>query len=140
MLKKIIYLLLLPLLAGCAAGPTTFEKLKIKPQTIYRFNNPTLNSILYLRFLPPTEESQELLFKNASKSERVTSLEIGMPGVIHQKSYLLTERGKVHFNVLVVGLYEELIRYHQYSNYGIQQDEMSAFKYRLDMRRAVEHQ
>ncbi|MFT4606816.1 MAG: hypothetical protein ACI8ZV_000492, partial [Chitinophagales bacterium] len=57
--------------------------------------------------LPPTADSQTLLFKTVLNSEPIGSFQIGDPGVYHQKTYEVSARGKVRFLVIEAGLYEE---------------------------------
>jgi hypothetical protein len=136
-LRNIILLFSFLLITGCATPPTVFETLKIQVDSVYRFNNPTLNSNLYLKFLPIVDgEQPALIFKTISKSEILSGLEPGLPGVNLATPYKLTDRGKLVFNQAVPGLYEEMLRYYQYSNYGVQQDEITLFRYRLDILRA----
>ncbi len=135
-MKKIIILCLLSAVISCA-GVDPFEAMEIQTGAIYRFTNPTLHSSLYLKFLPRNGENSELLFKTANNAERVHSLEFGAPGVLQQKIYSVSERGKISFQFFEEGLFDELIRYHQYASSGGQQDNIAMFRYRLDFRRAV---
>lgn len=134
-LKKILMLALAVIISACAS-PTPFEEARLQPNTVYRFSKQTSNQSLYLKFLPPTEGSQELLFKTILNSEPIGSFRIGDPGVYHQKAYEVTARGKVRFVVAEEGLYEELLLKHQYSHYGSQIEGATIFRYQLDMRRA----
>jgi hypothetical protein len=125
------------LMFGCATPPTVFENLKIDVSSIYRFNNPTLNTNLYLKFLPIVEdEPPALIIKTISRSQSLDGLAPELPGVHLVTPYHLTDRGKLVFNLAIPGLYEEVLRYHQYSNYGVQQDEITLFRYRLDLLRS----
>ena len=133
--KNILYCCMALILAACA-NPKPFEEAKLQADKIYMFKNQTSNYSLYLKFLPPEDDNQALLFKTVLNSESVGSLRIGDPGVYHQKSFEVNNRGKVRFLVTEPGLYEELLPKHQYSHYGSQRDEMTIFRYQLDMRRA----
>ncbi|MFT5503954.1 MAG: hypothetical protein ACI845_001653 [Gammaproteobacteria bacterium] len=136
-LNKAIALSVFFLITSCATPPTVFENLKIEVSAVYRFNNPTLNTNLYLKFLPIVEdEPPALIIKTISKNQSLNGLEQGLPGVHKAAPYHLTERGKLVFNLAVPGLYEEVLRYHQYSNYGVQQDEITLFRYRLNLLRS----
>jgi len=138
-MKKLIVSGFLLLLVACATVDP-LEEAGIEHSVVYKFANPTLNTTLYVKLLPPTAKGGELLFKTTRNENIVNSLEIGQSGVNHQKGYLATERGKISFHFIEEGLFEELMRSHQYSRYGSQQDNVSVFRYRLDFRRAVKMQ
>ena len=138
--KNTLILALAVFISACASGPTPFEEANLQPHTIYKFSNQTSNHSLYLKFLPPTKDSQELIFKTVLNSESIGSFRIGDPGVYHQKSYEVNNRGKVRFLVIEPGLYEEVLRKHQYSHFGIQQEDVAIIRYQLDMRRALVEQ
>ena len=135
-MKNLIYVFFAAFISACASGPTPFEEANLHPNFIYKFSNQTSNHNLYLMFLTPTEDSQELLFKTVLKSESIGSFRVGDPGVYHQKKYEVNARGKLRFLVIEPGLYEEVLAKHQYSHYGIQREDVAVFKYQLDMRRA----
>ena len=137
--KNALYFCMALFISACAS-PTPFEEAKLQPLAIYKFSKQTSNYSLYLKFLPPDDDSQALLFKTVLNSESVGSFRIGDPGVYHQKSYEVNARGKIRFLVIEPGLYEELLRKHQYSHYGVQKDELTIFRYQLDMRRALVEQ
>lgn len=135
-MKTIALLCLLSLLSSCA----TVDPLKeanVETNVIYKFVNPTLNTSLYLKLLPTTSTAAGLLFKTVRNDESLSSLEIGGKGVYHQKAYLVSERGKLSFHYVDEGLFEDLIRVHQYASSGSQQEELAIFRYRLDFRKAV---
>ncbi len=138
-MKKLIVAGFLLLLTACATV-NPLEEAGIEHSVIYKFVNPNLSTTLYVKLLPPTSEGAELLFKTARNDDIVRSLEFGQSGVNHQKGYLATERGKVSFHFIEEGLFEELMRSHQYSRYGSQQENVSVFRYRLDFRRAIKMQ
>lgn len=140
MFKNIFILAFAVFISACASNPTPFEEARLQPDTIYKFSNQTSNFSLYLKFLPPTEDSQQLLFKTVLNSESIGSFRIGDPDVYHQKSYEVNARGKVRFLVIEPGLYEELLPKHQFSHYGSQREDMTIFRYQLDMRRALVEQ
>jgi hypothetical protein len=133
--KNILYCCMALLISACAS-PTPFEEARLQANTVYKFSKQTSNYSLYLKFLPPTEDSQTLLFKTVLNSEPIGSFRIGDPGVYHQKAYEVSARGKVRFVVVEEGLYEELLLKHQYSHYGSQRESATFFRYLLDMRRA----
>lgn len=132
---KILIIVLVAFISACAS-PTPFEEARLQANTVYKFSKQTSSHSLYLKFLPPTKDSQELLFKTVLNSESTGSFRIGDPGVFHQKSYEVSPRGKVRFLVIEEGLYEELLPNHQYSHYGSQRESATIFRYQLDMRRA----
>lgn len=134
-LKKLLWFGIVLLVSACASL-TPFEEARLEANTVYKFSKQSSNHSLYLKFLPPTEKQPELLFKTVLNSEPVGSFRIGDPGVFHQVGYEVNARGKLRFLVLVPGLYEELLPKHQYSHYGVQKDELTIFRYQLDMRRA----
>ena len=130
-MKNILLISLLSLLLSCA----TVDPLKqanVETDVIYKFVNPTLSTSLYLKLLPTSSTDGGLLFKTMRNNETLSSLEFGGDGVYHQKAFLVSERGKVSFHYLEEGLFEELHRHHQYSSYGLQQEEFAIFRYRLD--------
>jgi hypothetical protein len=133
--KKLLTLALAALISACVS-PTPFEEARLQANTVYKFSKQTSNQSLYLKFLPPTEDSQALLFKTVLNSEPIGSFRVGDPGVYHQKAYEVSARGKVRFLVIEEGAYEELLLKHQYSHYGSQRDSATLFRYQLDMRRA----
>jgi hypothetical protein len=135
-MKKILCLCIAVLVSACASGPTPFEEAKLETNTIYMFSKQTSNHSLYLMFLTPTEGSQELIFKTVLNSNPIGSFRIGDPDVYHQKTFEVNARGKLRFLVIEPGLYEDLLPKHQYSHYGSQRDEVTFFRYQLDMRRA----
>ncbi len=134
---KNIYLICLVLVVVACAGKNPFQQANLETGVIYQFTNPTLHSSLYVKFLPRDGEKGGLLFKTANNAERVHSVEFGTAGVYHQDIYSVTERGKVSFRFFEQGLFEELLRHHQYASSGGQQDNIAMFRYRLDFRRAV---
>ena len=125
------------LLLGACATVDPLQEAGLETNVIYKFVNPNLNTTLYVKLLPRTAEGGALLFKTARNDDDVSSLEIGQRGVKHQKAYIATERGKVSFHFIEEGLMEELMRFHQYSSYGSQQESITVFRYRLDFRRAI---
>lgn len=133
--KKILVLALTVFISACAS-PTPFEEARLQANTVYKFSKQTSSHSLYLKFLTPTEDSQELLFKTVLNSAPIGSFRIGDPGVYHQKEFEVTARGKVRFLVIEEGPYEELLLKHQYSHYGSQRESATIFRYQLDMRRA----
>lgn len=135
-MKKVLLVCLLSILGACATT-NPLEEANIQTDVIYKFTNPTLNTILYVKLLPPDGEKNELLFKTARSNETVNSLELGAPGVKHQKYYQVSSRGKIRFRFVEEGLYENLLRDHQYSGYGSQQESVTIFRYRLDFRKAT---
>ena len=135
-MKFIKFLCLVVIISGCA-GKTPFQEANLETEVIYQFTSSTLNSSLYVKFIPGDAGVNELLFKTANNAEQVRSLEPGAPGVYLQKIYAVTERGKVSFRYFEEGLFEELLRHHQYASSGGQQEKISMFRYRLDFRRAV---
>lgn len=137
---KNTYLLCLILIITACAGKTPFQEVGLETGVIYKLTNPTLISSLYVKFLPGDDGVNELLFKTANNAEWVDSLEIGERGVYHQKSFSVSDRAKVSFRFFEEGLFEELLRYHQYASSGGQQDNISMFRYRLDFRKAVKLQ
>jgi len=138
-MKNLLVAGFLLLLTACATV-NPLEEAGIETNVIYKFVNPNLSTTLYVKLLPRTAEGGELLFKTARNDDIVRSLEFGQSGVNHQKAYIATERGKVSFHFVEQGLFEELMRYHQYSSYGSQQESVTVFRYRLDFRRAVKVQ
>lgn len=137
---KNIYLICLLLIITACAGKTPFQEANLETGVIYKFTNATLNSSLYVKFLPGDAGVNELLFKTANNVEWVNSLEFGAPGVYHQKIFSVSDRAKVSFRFFEEGLFEELLRYHQYASSGGQQENISMFRYRLDFRKAVKLQ
>lgn len=137
---KIFYLACLILIVSACAGKNPFLEANLETGVVYTFTNTTLNSSLYVKFLPVDSEVTGLLFKTANNAERVNSLEFGGRGVYHQQIFSVSERGKVSFRFFEEGLFEELLRYHQYASSGGQQDKISMFRYRLDFRKAVKLQ
>jgi hypothetical protein len=138
-MKKVLLVCLLSILSACAT-PNPLEEANIQTGVIYKFINPTLSTSLYVKLLPPNGDKNELLFKTARNNELVNSLELGGPGVKHQKAYHVSSRGKIRFRFFEEGLYETLLRDHQYSGYGSQQDNVTIFRYRLDFRKAIKLQ
>lgn len=138
-MKNIVFAGILVLLAACATV-NPLQEANIETGVIYKFTNPTLSTTLYVKLLPATADGGELLFKTVRNKEVITSLQLGASGVYHQRSYLVSERGKVSFHYFEEGLFEELHRHHQYSSYGLQQEELAIFRYRLDFRKAVKLQ
>lgn len=134
---KKLYLVCLVLVIVACAGKTPFQQANLETGVVYKFTNPTLHSSLYVKFLPRNNENSELLFKTTNNAEWVNSLEYGAPGVYHQNVYSVSERGKVSFRFFEEGLFEELLRYHQYASSGGQQENIAMFRYRLDFRKAV---
>lgn len=132
-----IFLVCLVLVITACTTKSPFQESNLETGVIYQFTNPTLNSSLYVRFLPGDAGVNELLFKTVNNAEPVNTLQIGAPGVFHQEVFSVSERGKVSFRYFQEGLFEELLRYHQYASSGGQQDNISMFRYRLDFRRAV---
>ncbi len=138
-MNKLIVAGFLVLLSACATVDP-LQEAGLETEVIYKFVNPNLSTTLYVKLLPRTAEGGALLFKTARNNDIVRSLEFGQSGVNHQKAYLATERGKVSFHFIEEGLFEELMRYHQYSSYGSQQESVTVFRYRLDFRKAVKVQ
>ena len=138
-MKKLLLVCVFSILAACATT-NPLEEANLQTDVIYKFSNPTLSTSLYVKLLPPNGDRNELLFKTASNNEFVNSLELGAPGVKHQKAYLVSSRGKIRFRFFEEGLYENLLRDHQYSRYGSQQDNVTIFRYRLDFRKAIKLQ
>lgn len=138
-MKNIIFAGFLAVLAGCATV-SPLQEANIDTGVIYKFTNPTLSTTLYVKLLPATAEGGELLFKTVRNEAVLSSLEPGSSGVYLQRGYLVSERGKVSFHYVEEGLFEELHRHHQYSSYGLQQEELAIFRYRLDFRKAVKLQ
>lgn len=134
---KKIYLVCLVLVVAACAGKNPFQQANLETGVVYKFTNPTLHSSLYVKFLPRNGENGELLFKTTNNVEPVNSVELGTAGVYHQRRYSVSERGKVSFRFFEEGLFEELLRYHQYASSGGQQENIAMFRYRLDFRRAV---
>ncbi len=132
-MKKIYLVCLLLVIAACAAK-NPFQQANLETGVVYKFTNPTLHSSLYVKFL---RGKSELLFKTTNNAERVNTLVFGAPGVYHQALYSVSERGKVSFRFFEEGLFEELLRYHQYASSGGQQEKIAMFRYRLDFRKAV---
>lgn len=137
---KIFYLACLILIISACAGKNPFQEANLETGVVYKFTNATLNSSMYVKFLPVDSEVNGLLFKTASNAERVNALEFGGRGVYYQDIFSVSERGKVSFRFFEEGLFEELLRYHQYASSGGQQDKISMFRYRLDFRKAVKLQ
>jgi len=138
-MKQLLLVCIFYMLTACATT-SPLEEANLQANVIYKFTNPTLNTSLYVKLLPPGGERNELLFKTARNNEAVNSLELGGPGVKHQKTYLVSSRGKIRFRYFEEGLYENLLRDHQYSGYGSQQDNITIFRYRLDFRKAIKLQ
>jgi hypothetical protein len=134
-IQKVLILALAGFISACAS-PTPFEEARLQTNTVYKFSKQTSNHSLYLKFLPPTGDSQSLLFKTVLNSGPIGSFRIGDPGVYHQKTFEVTARGKVRFVVIEEGAYEVLLLKHQYSHYGSQRESATIFRYQLDMRRA----
>jgi hypothetical protein len=118
------------------ASPIHCEDARIQPNTVYRFSKQTSNHSLYLKFLPPTEDSQTLLFKTALNSQPIGSFRASAPGVYLQKAHEVSVRGKVCFLLIEEGPYEELLLKHQHSHYGSQREHATIFRYQLDIRHA----
>jgi len=135
-LIKIFFLCATIMITACASV-SPLEQANIETDVIYKFINPTLSTSLYVKILPVKSEDKGLLFKTVKNSETVDSLEIGAPGVYHQKSYFVSERGKVSFRFFEQGLFESLLKFHQYTVFGSQQEKYAAFRYRLDFRKAI---
>ncbi len=139
-LMKNIFLACLIIIISACAGKNPFQQANLETGVNYKFSNPTLNSSLYVKFLSGREKIKGLLFKTANNAEPVNLLEYGAPGVYHQEIYSVSERGKVSFRFFEEGLFETLLRHHQYASSGGQQEDISMFRYRLDFRRATKIQ
>ena len=138
-MKKIFFAGILLLLVACASvGP--LQEANIETDVIYKFTNPTLSTTLYVKLLPPSADSVDLLFKTVRNNQSLKFLQPGADGVFLQKGYRVSERGKVSFYYAEEGLFEELHRHHQYASSGLQQDELAIFRYRLDFRKAEKQQ
>jgi len=135
-MKKLLFACVFSILTACATT-NPLEEAHIRTNVIYKFANPTLSTSLYVKLLPADGEKNELLFKTVNNNETVNSLKSGDPGVKHQKTYRVSLRGKISFRFVEEGLYENLLRDHQYSDYGSQQDRVTIFRYRLDFRKAM---
>ena len=134
-MKKLLLVCVFSILAACAT-PNPLEEANIQTDVIYKFTNPTLSTSLYVKLLPPDGEKNELLFKTARNDETVNSLEVDATGVFLQKYYQVGPRGKINFRHFQEGLFESLLRYHQYAGSGGQQENIAMFRYRLDFRKA----
>ena len=135
-MKQLLLGCLCFILTACATT-NPLEEANIQTNVIYKFINPTLSTSFYVKLLPPDGEKYELLFKTARNDEYVNSLELGDPGVKHQRFYQVSSRGKIRFRFVEEGLYENLLRDHQYSGYGSQQENVTIFRYRLNFRKAT---
>ncbi len=134
-MKNIVFAGILVVLAACATVDP-LQEANVETDVIYKFVNPTLSTSLYLKLLPASSTDGGLLFRTMRNNETLSSLEIGGDGVYHQKAFLISERGKLSFHFVHEGLFEDLMRSHQYASYGSQQEELSIFRYRLDFRTA----
>ena len=135
-MKQLVLTCLFSLLSACATT-SPLEESGIQTNVIYKFTNPTLSTSFYVKLLPPDGEKNELLFKTVRNNELVNSLELDGPGVKHQRFYQVSSRGKIRFRFVEEGQYETLLRDHQYSGYGSQQENVTIFRYRLDFRKAT---
>ena len=135
-MKQLLIVCLISMLIACATS-NPLREANIQTDVVYKFTNPTLSTSLYVKLLPPDGDKNELLFKTARNDEFVNSLELNGPGVYHQKSYHVSPRGKLSFRFFEEGLFESLLRFHQYSSFGSQQDNVAFFRYRLDFRKAI---
>ena len=138
-MKQLLLVCLFSILTACATT-NPLEEANILTNVIYKFINPTLSTTLYVKLLPPDGEKNELLFKTARNDEYVNSLELDAPGVFHQKYYQVDPRGKISFRHFQEGLFDSLLRFHQYAGSGSQQENIAMFRYRLDFRKAIPQQ
>jgi hypothetical protein len=127
---------LLILLASCATMPPN-QKAGVVVGNLYKFSSPKLDSSLYVKFLPPREDKNELLFATLPNTQAVNDISAGQPNVFKQSWYNVDDKGRVSFRYYQKGNFQTLVEHHKYFISGQQQGATASFRYRLDFKRAT---